>query len=84
MAALLIDGLRRQIDEVPGTSAGGLSGREQAARRGFEDRYIEDVANADDLDRLGALIGELALERDQIGLRQKADGVGADVDQRVR
>ncbi len=83
-AALLINGLRRQIDEVAGACARGLSGREQTAGRGFKDRYVENVADPDDLIRLGAFIGEFALERNQIGLRQKADRVGAHVDQRVR
>jgi hypothetical protein len=34
----LIDGLRRQIDEVTGTSAGGRRRREQTARCSFKDR----------------------------------------------
>ena len=70
MEPLLIGSLRWQIDEVPGTCSGSLSRREQAARRGFKNRYIEDVSNADDLERVGALIGELALECDQIRLRE--------------
>lgn len=37
-ATLLIDGLRRQIDEVTGTSAGGRRRREQTARCSFKDR----------------------------------------------
>src|SRR3954463_14495298 len=69
-ATLLIDGLRRQIDEVPGTCACSLSRREQTAWRGFKDRYVENVSDTDDLVRLGPLVGELALERDQIRLRQ--------------
>src|SRR5271168_3015986 len=48
-AAFLIDGLCRQIDEVPGPSARGLTWREQAARGGFKYRYVEDVADTDDL-----------------------------------
>jgi len=44
----------------------------------------DEFADPDDLVGLGAFIGEFALERNQIGLRQKADRVGAHVDQRVR
>jgi hypothetical protein len=80
----LINGLGRQIDEVAGTSASGLSRREQATSRNFKDRYIEDVTNTDDLVRLRPLIGEFALESDQIGLRQQADRIGRYVDQRIR
>ena len=70
-AALLIDGLRRQIDEVAGTRACGLSGREQAARRGFKDRYIEDVADADDLVRLGRLSGNSPWNVTRLGCDRK-------------
>ena len=68
-ATPLIIGLGRQINEVAGTRASGLSRREQATRRSFKDRYIEDVTNADDLVRLRALIREFALKSDQIGSR---------------
>src|ERR1700722_18282905 len=65
--ALLINGLRRQIDEVPRTSARRLPRRKQATRGRFKNRYIKDVAHTDDLVGLGAFIGEFALERDHIG-----------------
>ncbi|HTF77132.1 MAG TPA: hypothetical protein VK620_22890, partial [Bradyrhizobium sp.] len=76
----LINGLRRQIDEVAGPCARGRSGRKQTAGRSFKDRYVENVADAHDLVGLGTFIGEFSLERNQIGLRQKTDRVGAHVD----
>jgi hypothetical protein len=68
-AALLVNGLRRQINEVARTRACDRCGREQSARCGLGDRNIEHIAHTYDLSRLGALIGEFALKRDQIGLR---------------
>src|SRR5450432_2326170 len=82
--ALLVDGLCRQIDEIAGTRTGCLSRGEQAARRSFEDRYIKDVSDTDDLDRPRTLVWERALERDQVGLREQTDRVGAHIDQRIR
>src|SRR5882724_10483770 len=57
-AALLIDGLRRQIDEVAGTRASSLPRCEQTAWSGLEDRDVQHVADASDLLRLRPLVGE--------------------------
>jgi hypothetical protein len=57
-ATLLIDGLRRQIDEVARARSRGSSWCEQSARGRFKNRYVQDVTYAHDLGRLCALIGE--------------------------
>ena len=82
--ALLVDRLRRQVNEVTGTRARRLGRRKQSTRCGLEDRNTQDVANPDDLARLGPLVREVALETDQVWLRQKANRVSGNVDQRVR
>ena len=83
-AALLVNGLRWQIDEVSGTCTCGLPGGKQSTRRRFKNRYIEDVANTHNLVRLWTLVRECARERNQIGLRQEADRISAHIDQCVR
>ena len=42
--AFVVDGLARQIHEIARANA-GLGRDEQAAGRGFENGYIEDIAN---------------------------------------
>src|SRR6516164_9080607 len=69
-AALLVDGLRREIDKIARTRACGRGRRKQAARGGLENRNVEHVADTGDLLWLGTLVRKLALERHQIGLRQ--------------
>src|ERR1700722_16618055 len=48
-ATLLIDGLRRQIDEVARACSRGSSWCEQSAPGRFKNRYVQDVADAHDL-----------------------------------
>src|SRR6185437_10766727 len=83
-ASLLVDGLRWQVNEVPGPRASGLPRREQSAWSGLEDRHVENVANTDHLIRLRPFVRELAGEGDQIGLGEETDGVLGNVDQGVR
>ena len=70
-AALLVNGLRRQIDKVAGTSTGGGRGREQTARRGFENRYVEDIADTGDLLGFGRLSGNRPWNVTTLGCERK-------------
>src|SRR5665213_314501 len=67
-AALLIDGLSRQIDKVSRACTRRLPWREQTAGSRLENRYVQRVTNADHLGWLGALIRKLPPERDHVGL----------------
>src|SRR6476620_786998 len=82
-AALLIDSLGRQINEVTRTGASRLARRKQAARGGFKDRHIQNVADTDYLGRFGAFVGKLAFKRNQVWLGQEPNCVSGDVNKGI-
>src|SRR5580692_7528662 len=82
-AALLVDSLRWQIDEITWAGTGSLRRRKQATRRGLEDRNVQHIADASDLLWFWSLVGKCPRKGDKVRLGQQPDRVGTHIHQSI-